>query len=193
MPDTEQTDSVTEETSTEETTEETTSEETNDEATEDTSTEETAEDESTDEADEPEGNLDDLPDWARKAITKANNDAAIRRKQLRDLEEKLTGAKTPEEVAELTKELSDSNEALAHSLALEKAKRVHKLTDEDDVFFKNAKPEDIEDIAKTLANRKAPRREPDPDGLKGGLTPGDGDDDPSDPGALAAKYGRKRR
>lgn len=137
-------------------------------------------------------NLDELPEWARKRLTKANSEAANYRTQLRDVQAKLEGAKTPEEFAAATAELAEANTALEVSLAKERALRVHGLEETDLIFLTASKAEDIEAQAKALAARLPAVREPDPKELKGGLDPSDDDTEPNDPRALAAKYGRRR-
>lgn len=47
--------------------------------------------------DSDEGDINDLPEWGRKRLTRANNDAARYRTQLREVEERFKGAKTLEE------------------------------------------------------------------------------------------------
>lgn len=57
-----------------------------------------------------------LPEWARKAIEKANGEAASYRTKLRDVETKLSSAKSQEDIDAATKELRESNSKLARDL-----------------------------------------------------------------------------
>jgi hypothetical protein len=58
----------------------------------------------------PEGNVDELPDWARKALTKANNEAAGYRTKVRELEP----------LAQKAKELEDAGKTDAQRLSEER-------------------------------------------------------------------------
>lgn len=134
-------------------------------------------------------NLDDLPEWARKALEKARNDAAHKRTQLKDLQTRYEGAKTPDEVEAI-------KQGFAREVALEKAKRTHGLTDAHDVLLTGTTAEEIEAQAKALKELAKPATPPppavDPADVRGGLTPKDGDPEPTDPKSLANKYGRRR-
>lgn len=142
------------------------------------------------ESDEDEGDEDDnLPEWARKKISKVNREAKNLRDQLRQVQEKLQGAKTPEEVAAITQELTETNSSLTLELARERALRKHGLDEDDAVLLTASTPEDIDKQAERIASRiGGGGRGP----LKGGLDPMDDDDVPSDPGELAKRYGRRR-
>ena len=146
-----------------------------------------------DESNEPEGDEDEgdetLPEKVRDTIKKANREAEGLRKRLKDLEDKLTGAKTPEEVAAVTTELTQTNEALTLDLARERALRKHGLEEDDLVLLTASSPEDIDKQAERIASRIGGGGT---GSLKGGLDPTDEDDEPTDPGELAKKYGRKR-
>ena len=140
------------------------------------------------EDDEDEGD-ETLPEKVRDKIKKANREAEGLRKRLKDLEDKLTGAKTPEEVAAVTTELTQTNEALTLDLARERALRKHGLEEDDLVLLTASSPEDIDKQAERIASRIGGGGT---GSLKGGLDPTDEDDEPTDPGELAKKYGRKR-
>lgn len=148
------------------------------------STEEADEDGDTDKDgdDEDDSALDELPEWARKRMSKANSEAAKYRNQLRDVQQRLEGAKTPEEFEAATKELATANRDLELNLARERALRKHDLSDDDLIFLTASSAEDIEKQAKALATRAGSagaRR------LKGGLVPDEGDSSPDDPRELA--------
>lgn len=140
-----------------------------------------------DEDGEDEGG-DELPKEVKSKIAKLNREAKGLRDRLRDLEEKLTGAKTPEEVAQVTSELTENNARLARELAVEKALRKHGLEEDDAVLLTATTPEEIAAQAERIASRIGGGSGP----LRGGLDPTDEDNEPSDPGELAKKYGRRR-
>lgn len=144
--------------------------------------------EESDESDDSE-NEDDLPEWARKSLKKARNEAANSRVKFRELQTKLEGAKTPDEFAQATKELADSNAALELDLAREKALRKHGLTDDDAVFLTATTAADLEKQAEALAGRIGGGST---DRLRGGLDPTEEEDD-TDPGALAKQLRRGPR
>lgn len=159
-----------------------------------TSTEsESPSDEQSDSEDEeePGGNADELPEWARKSLEKANKEAARYRTQVRDLEKKFEGAKTPEEFDALRTEFTKDIAELRVEQAIEKALRVNGLDDSDVDLIRDSDPEKIAAKATALAARlgSAP---PSLDRLKGGLNPNDEDEDTNNPGELAKKYGRRR-
>ena len=145
-----------------------------------------------DESDEPEGDEDEggeeLPKEVKSKIAKLNREANGLRTRLRELEEKLTGAKTPEEVAKVTAELTEDNGRLTRELAVEKALRKHGLEEGDAVLLTATTPEEIAAQAERIASRIGGGSGP----LRGGLDPTDEDNEPSDPGELAKKYGRRR-
>ena len=103
-------DTTTEQTEGQESTEEQTSEETT-ESTEAEATsheEETTEDEST----EQESEKDELPDWAREKLTKANNEAAKYRTQVKELREKVKALEESSgQVEDLNKKATDASAA----------------------------------------------------------------------------------
>jgi len=131
----------------------------------------------------------DLPDWAKAKLSKANKEAGKYRTQLRELQTRLEGAKTPEEVAAITGELTETNTTLARELAVERALRKHHLSDDDAVFLTAGTAEEIAKQAEALASRIGTTE---PMRLRGGLDPTDDDNDSDDPGELAKKYGRRR-
>lgn len=156
---------------------------------ESTETKETEDEESEETEDEDKDDEDDeLPEWARKKLSKANTEAGKYRTQLRELQAKFEGAKTPEEFAAATKELSETNAKLDRELAVEKALRKHGLSDADAVFLNATTSEDIAKQAEALAARVGISEVR----LRGGLDPTDEDNDSDDPGELAKKYGRRR-
>lgn len=137
-----------------------------------------------------EENLDDLPEWARKAITKANTEAANYRTRLRDVETKFEGAKTAEEVEALRAELEAERVKVERERDITKALRAFELDDEDAKWIVGNTAEEITASAKAFAERLGSGE---PKGLKGGLDPNDEDDDAGlSPGELAAKHGRRR-
>lgn len=78
-----------------------------------------------------EGDESKLPEWARKAIKKGNDEAAEYRTKLRAAEDKLKDAKTPEDIAAATKEWQEKFEASEKSKSeaeLNAARTVAKVT-----------------------------------------------------------------
>lgn len=168
--------------------------------------EEEGEGESTDEGEESSDgdenasgeNDDDLPDWARTKLTKANAEAANYRTRLRKAEEDLANAKTPEQVEELLTQFKAEREEDERVQAEEKANLVRenvalkfKLPKELADALKGATREELEAHAEVL-KKFAPDDDDEPDSLSGGLTPGGGDPEGNDPRTLAKKYGPRR-
>lgn len=142
-----------------------------------------------------------LPQWARDAITRGNTEAAGFRTKLREAEEKLSNAKTPEDIAAATKEWQEKFEAAerkASEVALDAARTVakvtHGLTDRVAGSLKGTTAEEIEADAKAWAeelgtlpkNDDTTRRTRTPGGGLGGggSAPGAGSES-YDPAALA--------
>lgn len=103
-----------------------------------------------------------IPDqfaWAKNAVESANREAAARRVALREAEEKLSKAKTPEEFEAAVNEIKASEQKLTVDLERERAARKHKLDDELVEFLTGKTADEIEAQAAKLA------------GLKSGTTP----------------------
>ncbi|WP_051298079.1 hypothetical protein [Brevibacterium album] len=90
---------------------------------------------------------DDLPEWARKSLKKANDEAASYRTQLREAQEQLKAAKSPEEheaaVSALNERIVDQDRRLAA--------KDHGVPDDLLEFITATDPEGIEKQAKKLA------------------------------------------
>ncbi|AGM12032.1 scaffolding protein [Streptomyces phage Godpower] len=159
------------------------------EETTETTTEET---ESTEE--KPEGETpktdseDDLPDWAKKELTKTRGEAANYRVKLREAEGALKNAKTVEEYEAATAQLSDKIAELETQLVREKVARKYELPDELAARLQGADEAALEADAKALQKFVTPAV---PESLGGGLTPDDGEDD-FDPVKAVANYRRSR-
>lgn len=121
---------------------------------------------------------DDLPEWARKQISKANREAASYRTQLREIEEKFQNAMTE---AELEATLKPLNEQLSQSEArtrdLERQLVIYKhgLDEELEEFITGDDPTSWEAQAKKLAALKQAQ----------GST--------ADPGSLRGRFGNRQR
>lgn len=145
---------------------------------------------------EEEQRQEDLPEWARTALTKANTEAASYRTKLREAEDKLKDAKTPEEVEAIIKGITEDREKTERELLIENVALNAKLPKEAWKRLTGKTREELEADAKELVSLLG---EADDEGdeitLEGGLTPRNRDDEPSDPRELARKYGRgsKRR
>lgn len=138
-----------------------------------------------DKGDEPKE--DELPEWARKELTKVRGEAAGYRTRLRDAEARLSEAKTPEEIEAAVKEFKDRNAELEHELLVVKIAQKHGLPEELAARLKGATPEELEKDAKALQKFIVPAT---PESLGGGLDPNDDDDGETDPRKLARKIRR---
>jgi hypothetical protein len=135
---------------------------------------------------------DDLPEWARKKMTKANAEAANYRTKLREAEDKLKDAKTPEEVEEIVNQMTKDREAAETALLRENVALKFKLPEKLQKRLTGTTREEMEADAKELADLFGTDEDDEDVTLEGGLNPRNRDsDDPDDPRALAKKYGRR--
>ncbi|MGC4928072.1 hypothetical protein [Streptomyces sp. DT117] len=125
---------------------------------------------------------DELPDWARKELTKVRTEAASYRTRLRDAEAQLSEAKTPEEVEAALAEVKAENTKLERSLLTAKVAAKYELPELLTDALKGDTAEDLEAHAKALQGLLASSP---PESLGGGLDPTDGDDGELDPRKLA--------
>lgn len=133
--------------------------------------------------------IDELPQWARTKLTKANGEAANYRTRLREAEEKLLQAKTPDDMAAAIADFKTKNASLELELAQERIARTYKLPDDLAEELKKVKdPVAMEALAKTLQKHVASAG---PESLSGGLDPS-GDEEDFDP-VKAARAARARR
>lgn len=108
---------------------------------------------STEKADPWEG----LPEewaWTKTALESANREAASRRVALRETEDKLKAAKTPEEFQAAMNDYTEKESRLTTDLERERAARRHGLTDEVLEFLTAKTPDEIEKQAAKLAALK---------------------------------------
>lgn len=134
---------------------------------------------------------DELPEWARKKMSKANAEAANYRTQLREAQSKLENAKTLEEVDAIINEMKSEREKSERALLVENIALKYKLPEKIAKRLQGATREEIEADAKELAEFAELDAEDLP--LEGGLSPRNRDTDPSDPRSLARMYGRGKR
>ena len=135
---------------------------------------------------------DELPEWAREKMTKANNEAASYRTKLRDLEKRFEGAKTADEFEAAVNALKEENATLAREALVAKVARKFSLPDDLAELLKGDNEEALEAHATSL--QKYVSSDEDPENLSGGLTPTDGSKtDEDDPRKLAETYGGRRR
>lgn len=149
-----------------------------------------------------EEDLEALPEWARKAISRANAEAASRRVEQRELQAKLEGAVSPEEHARIVQELKDSLAETSRTLLTNDVIRSFELPDDDDTreFLTATDEEGLKKQAEKLAkllSRNAPKNDdPDPE-LPEPLEPRGGKDPFRDPepdtADLRQTLNRKRR
>jgi hypothetical protein len=123
-------------------------------------------------------------------VTKTRAEAANYRTRARDAEAKLKTAKTLEEVEAIVATMTSEREQAERALLVENVALKFDLPDNLAARLQGATREELEKDAESLSEligASTPR-------LRGGLTPHEEpDDEPSDPGALARKYGRGRR
>lgn len=146
-----------------------------------------------DAADSGTSNEDELPDWARKELTKVRGEAANWRTQLRDAQAALNAATTPEEFAAATTALQDKVDSLESSIARGNVARKYGLPDALAARLNGATEEELEADAQALKALMPTAVTSTPESLSGGLDPSIDPDPDSDlnPGELARKY-RKR-
>ncbi|WP_031513689.1 hypothetical protein [Streptomyces sp. NRRL F-5123] len=123
----------------------------------------------------------------RKKLTEANTEAAGYRTKLRDVEAKLSAAKTVEEFEAATADLKGQVEALERQILLRDVAAKFELPEALAKRLTGTTPAELEADAKELQKLVAPIA---PASLSGGLDPDDGDD--FDP-VKAAQEARKRR
>lgn len=133
---------------------------------------------------------DELPEWARKELTKVRAEAANYRTRLRDAETQLKEAKTPEEYEAAINEFREQNAKLERQVLVNSVARKYHLPDDLAEVLQGDTEKELTAHAKKLAKYASVEE---PQDLSGGLTPGDGDGGPSDPATLAQMYGRGRR
>lgn len=92
--------------------------------------------------------------WTKGAVESANREAASRRVALRELEDKVKDAKTPEEFTKAMADVKAKEDSLTQELARERAARKHKLDDDVLEFLTGTTEEQIEAQAAKLANLK---------------------------------------
>ncbi|MFI5763889.1 hypothetical protein ACIA8F_23490 [Streptomyces sp. NPDC051563] len=130
---------------------------------------------------------DELPEWARKELSKIRGEAASYRTRLRDAEAQLGNAKTAEEFEAALAEVTAKNAELEHSLTVGQVSRKYDLPQELTSRLRGTTVEELEADAKALQALLAPKM---PEQLGGGLTPSDNDDGEMDPRALARRFRR---
>jgi hypothetical protein len=135
------------------------------------------------------GQVDELPEWARKRLTKANAEAANYRTRLREAEARLDGAKTAEEYEQAVTDIKTRNAELEQQVARERIARKYGLPDDLAERLRGANVAELEADAKALQKYAAPAE---PVVLRGGLDPADDGDTETDPRALARRYGGRR-
>lgn len=146
---------------------------------------ESQDDADADEADD--GDHEELPEWAKKQLKRARTEAANYRRQVRDAEERLSSATSPEEFQAVKDELAQAR----LELETERIASRHHLPDELRQVLKGSTPDEIEAHAEILAKYVGSGHSGiDPDDVSGGLNPSNEDDGITDPRALAAKHRR---
>lgn len=101
---------------------------------------------------------DNLPEWARERLSKANREAASYRTQLRELQEKTKEYKTVEEFNSAMSELSEKIAAKDRELIAEK----YRIDEDMREFIVGTTAEEWEASAKKLSERIAGQKETPP-------------------------------
>jgi len=117
--------------------------------------------------------------WLKDDLESTRREAASRRVALREAEEKLKEAKTPEDIASAVAEATKKSAKLEADLARERAARKHKLDDALVEFLTGTDEEQIEAQAAKLAAlatatpRETPQPAPAKTAPRGGVNPAD--------------------
>ncbi|MFE2104314.1 hypothetical protein ACFXAF_00310 [Kitasatospora sp. NPDC059463] len=130
---------------------------------------------------------DDLPDWVRRELSRTRAEAASYRTRLRDAEDRLTKAKSPEEFEAALAEVAAKNAELEHAVLAGSVARRFDLPEALAARLHGTTAEELEADAKALQALLAP---PAPSSLGGGLDPSDQDDGEMDPRRLARRSRR---
>jgi hypothetical protein len=130
-------------------------------------------------------------DDALAALAKVRKEAAASRTRAREAEEKLSAAKTPEEVEAAIQSIKDANASDAKAMLIENVALKHKLPDDLASALKGNTREELEAHAKVLA-KYAPVIDSDDPDLEGGLRPGDSGDEAIDMAAHVARIRQNR-
>lgn len=131
----------------------------------------------------------ELSPAAKKALSKVRAEAAGWRTQLREAQEALKNAKTPEDFAAVQADFDQKLKAKDRELVLAR----NPLPDELASLLKGDTVEELEAHAKSLAKFVTPTPSDDEGDLGGGLDPSDQGDDADSPAALAKRLRRNRR
>lgn len=137
----------------------------------------------------PDDKESELPEWAQKERTNLRTEAANYRTRLREAEQKLSEAKSPEEVAAAIADLAEKNALLERSLLVRDVASEFKLPKDLADLLKGDDIEALKAHAKILA-KFVPTEDLGPESLNGGLDPSNEDDGETDPRKLARRSRR---
>ena len=156
---------------------------------ESTETTETENSESTEEngesTEEERSNKDgDLPEWARNELSRVRQEAADRRVQLREAQEALSKAKTPEEYDAAVQEFTGKIEALERQILVDSVARQFDLPPTLAARLSGSTEEELKADAKLLAKFAGTEE---PESLSGGLNPSGSSSEQFDPVAASRK------
>lgn len=135
---------------------------------------------------------DELPEWARSELTRARNDAARYRTELRKLQQQTKDAKTPEEFEAAVREYQERIAALESEMLRERIARKYNLPDDLAELLKGDDENAIEEHAKRLQKYAAPAPAKSLDDLSGGMNPNEDEGTGLTPAQVAARVGRRR-
>lgn len=126
-----------------------------------------------------------LPEWAQKELARVRSEAADRRVQLREAQEALSKAKTPEEFEAATKDLSEKVANLERQILVNNVASQFDLPPTLAARLSGDTEEELKADAKMLAQFIVTDSEP--ESLGGGLNPGGSSDESFDPVAASRK------
>lgn len=120
-----------------------------------------------------ENGFDELPEWAQSEIRRLRQEAGGFRTKLREAQEALTNAKSPEDIEKAVSEAVASVNAQLADAERRYIGAKHQLPDELASRIQGSTPEEMEADAKKLAKLLGSEADPE---LSGGLTPGSSDE-----------------
>lgn len=152
---------------------------------EETGAPEAGEEENSDETDESGQKLS--YEAMEKELGRVRAEAASRRTRVRELEDSLKEAKTPDEVNAAISEFQEKLAAAEQQITMRDVADAHDIPKDLRSFLTGKTEEELVAQAKALQKFATPAP---PATLSGGVEPDDDDDGEYDPGKLAAKYRR---
>lgn len=132
-------------------------------------------DETDQDANQKESEKEVPPEVLREKLTKANSEAANYRTKVRELEKRLEGAKSEEDIAAIREEMKTERETSERALVVENVALKFELPEELQAVLQGKTREELEAHAKVLQKFVPSPKEVEPDDVSGGLDPSDKD------------------